>query len=158
MGTENKNMDPRFISYDPARGFPGVMPSLRYEDVGGAIAWLSTAFGFKEHLRWTNKDCVVLHAEMRIKDAFIELSRAGNDYKSPRQLGGVSGTIIVFVEDVNEHYKQALAAAARILAEPEDKPWGLRQYTAEDIEGHRFEFSQFLKDVPYASWGAQLME
>ena len=63
-------------SYDPADGFPRIMPSLRYEDVGAALAWLSDTFGLREHLRWTGEDGVVRHAEMRIEDAFVELSSA----------------------------------------------------------------------------------
>ena len=63
-------------SYDPADGFPRIMPSLRYEDVGAALAWLSDAFGLREHLRWTGEDGVVRHAEMRIDGAFVELSSA----------------------------------------------------------------------------------
>ncbi len=42
--------------------------------------------------------------------------------------------------------------------EPEDRPWGLRQYIAQDLDGHRWEFSQFLRDVPAAEWGATLAE
>ena len=28
------------MSYNPAQGFPRIMPSLRYEDLGKALAWL----------------------------------------------------------------------------------------------------------------------
>jgi len=38
-------------SYDPARGFPRIMPSLRYEDIAAALAWLSDVFALREHLR-----------------------------------------------------------------------------------------------------------
>ena len=52
-------------SYDPADGFPQIMPSLRYDDVGGALAWLSDVFGLREYLRWSSPDGVVHHAEIR---------------------------------------------------------------------------------------------
>jgi uncharacterized glyoxalase superfamily protein PhnB len=148
-------MNSKFVSYDPDKGFPRVMPSLRYENVEIALAWLNQAFGFVEHIRWTDDNGVILHAEMHVDGAFIELSAVADDYKTPKQLGAASGTIVMFVDDVDGHYERALAVGATVLAEPEDKPWGLRQYRVEDMGGHRWEFSQFLRDVPYEAWGAQ---
>ena len=145
-------------SYDPADGFPRVMPALRYDDVGAALAWLSDAFGLREHLRWTGPDGVVRHAEMRIEDAFVELSGASNEYPSPRTLGGVSHSLVVLVDDVDGHCQDARAAGATIVTEPEDKRWGLRQYTAADPEGHRWEFLQYVRHVQPAEWGAELSE
>ncbi len=145
-------------SYNPADGFPRIMPSLRYEDVAGAVAWLGDAFGLREHLRWTGPDGVVRHAEMRIEDAFVELSEASDEYPSPKSLGRVSHSIVVLVDDVGSHCEHARSSGAVILAEPEDKPWGLRQYTAQDPEGHRWEFSQYVRPAPPAEWGGQLRE
>ncbi len=67
---------------------------------------------------------MIRHAEMRINDAFIELSLAGGEYKSPKQLGGVSGLIIVFIDNVDEHYKKALAGGAHSIALPEGQAVG----------------------------------
>ncbi|MGI8593444.1 MAG: VOC family protein [Solirubrobacteraceae bacterium] len=143
-------------SYDPARGFPRVMPSLRYEDVGAALQWLGDVFGLIEHLRWTGADGVVRHAEMRIEGAHVELSGASEEYPSPKALGGVSHSIVVLVDDVDAHYEHARERGATIVSEPEDKPWGLRQYTAQDLEGHRWELSQFVRHAPPEEWGAEL--
>jgi uncharacterized glyoxalase superfamily protein PhnB len=33
-------------------------------------------------------------------------------------------------------------------------PFGERQYTVEDLEGHRWTFSQSIADVPFEAWGA----
>lgn len=146
------------MSYNPAKGFPRIMPSLRYEDVSKALAWLSQAFGLKEHLRWVDENGIVRHAEMRIDNAFIELSAGPEGYQNPKRLGEVCQMLVVLVDDVENHYQNSRAVGVTIIAEPQDKPWGLRQYTTEDLEGHRWEFSQYLRDVPPAEWGAQLME
>lgn len=145
-------------SYDPARGFPRVMPSLRYEDVGAALEWLGDVFGLIEHLRWTGPDGVVRHAEVRLGRGYVELSSATEECPSPKALGGVSHSIVMLVDDVDAHYEHAWASGATILSEPEDKPWGLRQYTAQDLEGHRWELSQFVRHVPPDEWGAELTE
>ena len=143
-------------TYDPARGFPRIMPSLRYRDVEAAIDWLTGAFGFTEHLRWVDREGVVRHAEMRLEDGFVELSDGGEGYGGPKRLGESWGALVVLVDDVDAHHERAQAAGAVIISEPEDKPWGLRQYTAEDPEGPRWEFSEFVRDVPPAEWGARL--
>lgn len=143
-------------TYDPADGFPRVMPSLRYEDVAAALAWLADAFGLEEHLRWTGEDGVVRHAEMRLGDAFVELSSASEENPTPKALRAASGALVVLVDDVDAHLARARSRGASIVSEPEDRPWGLRQYTAEDPDGHRWEFSQFLRHVPPEDWGATL--
>jgi uncharacterized glyoxalase superfamily protein PhnB len=37
-----------------------------------------------------------------------------------------------------------------------DHEFGERQYTAEDLAGHHWTFSQALSDVDPASWGGEL--
>lgn len=147
------------FSYNPANGFPRIMPSLRYTNVKDAISWLHRVFGFTEHLIWKDKNDVILHAEMRIDNAYIEMSQAPQGYQKPNASDATyQSLLIIFVDDVDSHYQRAKKEGAHIIAEPEDKRWGLRQYTVEDLEGHRFEFSQYLRDVPPQEWGAKVME
>jgi uncharacterized glyoxalase superfamily protein PhnB len=146
------------MPYNPAEGFPRVMPRLRYADVSAAISWLTRAFGFEEYLRWADQGGTVQHAEIHLGDVFVELSAAHDDYQTPRHLGKWSQSLIVLVDDVAAHYARARAAGADVITEPANMPWGLRQYTVEDLAGHRWEFSQYLRHVPAAEWGARLME
>jgi uncharacterized glyoxalase superfamily protein PhnB len=64
----------------------------------------------------------------------------------------------VRVADVDAHYRRAEKAGARIPAPPADHKYGERQYTAEDLDGHRWTFSQTVADVDPASWGRVLVE
>ncbi|MDQ1058307.1 putative glyoxalase superfamily protein PhnB [Arthrobacter globiformis] len=142
-------------SYDPADGFPRIMPS-RYDDVERALVWLKEVFGLREHLRWTSPEGVVRHAEMMLGDAFVELAQSSKDQPSPRTLGATSSVIIAIVDDIDSRYQRTKAAGAKTIAPIEDKPWGLRQFTVEDLEGHRWEFSQQTRVVPPQEWGAKL--
>jgi uncharacterized glyoxalase superfamily protein PhnB len=142
------------MSYHPSQGFPRVLPRLRYEDVSSAITWLTEAFGFKEYLRWADKTRIVQHAEICMGEVFVELSAAHDEYDSPKRLGKRSQSLIMLVDDVDDHYAKARAAGADIVTEPEDMAWGLRQYTVDDLSGHRWEFAQYVRDVPAAEWGA----
>ena len=46
----------------------------------------------------------------------------------------------VFAEDVDATYAELKAAGATIVEPLERKPWGLRQFTVEDVDGNRFFF------------------
>ncbi len=46
----------------------------------------------------------------------------------------------VFAEDVEATYYELKSLGANIVDPLERKPWGLRQFTVEDIDGNRFYF------------------
>jgi uncharacterized glyoxalase superfamily protein PhnB len=62
----------------------------------------------------------------------------------------------VTVVNVDQHFEHAKRFGSLILEPPHGTPFGERQYTAEDHEGHRWTFSQHVEDVPPARWGATL--
>ena len=65
---------------------------------------------------------------------------------------------MVRVEDVDRHYEHAKQRGAHILQPPTTHPFGERQYTAEDPEGHRWTFSQSVADVEPEEWGAKVVK
>ena len=62
-------------------------------------------------------------------------------------------TVIVRVEDLDAHHPRAEQHGARIVQSPADYPYGERQYTAEDLAGHSWTFSQTIADVAPEEWG-----
>lgn len=129
-----------------------IVPILIYEDVSQAISWLCGAFGFVERLRAPGPDGAIMHAQLAVREGALMLGRRGGPFGSPRD--GVNQYVHVTVDDVDRHFEQAKQYGARILAPPSDKPFGERQYTAEDHAGHRWTFSQHVADVAPAEWGA----
>jgi uncharacterized glyoxalase superfamily protein PhnB len=53
----------------------------------------------------------------------------------------------VYVDHVDAHCERARAAGATIDAEPEDKPYGDRSYTARDPEGHQWFFAMSIREA-----------
>ena len=131
-----------------------VVPILVYEDAARAVEWLCRAFGFQERLRaeWQG---VVSHAQLVVGQGDIMLGRRGGAFCPPRR-GEVSQYVHVSVADVAAHHDHAVRNGARIVSAIADMPFGERQYTAEDPEGHRWTFSQHIADVAPESWGAKL--
>jgi uncharacterized glyoxalase superfamily protein PhnB len=46
----------------------------------------------------------------------------------------------VFAENLDATYQELQALGANIVQPLEEKPWGLRQFTVEDLDGNRFYF------------------
>jgi len=132
---------------NPPENMPRITPYLLYEDVAGALAWLSQAFGFQERLRMPGPDGIVAHAEMELADGVIQLGRPGPEYRNPKHLGAVTQNVYVYVDDVDKHFERARRAGAVILVEPTDQFYGDRRYGAEDPEGHHWYFAQHVRDV-----------
>ncbi len=123
-----------------------VMPVLVYADVRAAVAWLGAAFGCVERLR--------------IGEHRAQLAIGGGHLVAADRpsTGATRSVVLVRVADVDAHYRRAEKAGARIVAPPADHVYGERQYTAEDLAGHRWTFSQTFADVDPASWGGVLVE
>jgi uncharacterized glyoxalase superfamily protein PhnB len=54
---------------------------------------------------------------------------------------------------VEQHVEHARNAGALIMQQPTVFPYGEMQYTAQDIGGHMWTFSQSIADVAPEDWG-----
>lgn len=130
----------------PNRSMPqsSVIPELAYPDVGEAARWLCDVFGFTVRMRIANH-----RVQLNVGAGAVvvtELGRAG-------PIGEAAHSVMVRVEDADGHHVRAAAKGARILQPPASYPYGERQYTAQDLAGHGWTFSQSIADVAPEAWG-----
>jgi uncharacterized glyoxalase superfamily protein PhnB len=123
-----------------------VMPELPYRDVVKASDWLCAAFGFSVRLRIGDH-----RAQLVFGDGAVIVIERG-------ELSAAPHFVLVRVEDANAHHDRAAANGALILRPPADHPYGERQYTAEDLGGHRWTFSESIADVDPAAWGGVVVD
>jgi uncharacterized glyoxalase superfamily protein PhnB len=64
-----------------------------------------------------------------------------------------SHAVMVSVEDVEAHHERARQHGAVILSPPTEYPYGERQYSVEDLAGHRWTFTQAIADLAPEDWG-----
>jgi predicted enzyme related to lactoylglutathione lyase len=57
-----------------------------------------------------------------------------------RQAPFEPGVHWVFAEDIDATFEELRSSGAKIVEPLEKKPWGLRQFTIEDLDGNRFYF------------------
>ena len=135
--------------------YPDVIPMIAYEDGPKAMDWLSSAFGFTERARMLGKDGRLNHGEMQAGDGVIMLATPTPDYQAPRRhredceparkwssVPYIVDGVLVYVDDVDEHFARAKAAGATMLSPVEEGGEGGKRYRAEDLEGHRWMFMQ----------------
>ena len=132
---------------NPPEGMPRITPYLLYEDVDGALDWLTRAFGFRERMRIPGADGKSSHAEMEYEDGIVMMGCPGPQYQNPKRVGQVTQNLYVYVDDVDKHFEKAKKEGATILEEPKDQFYGDRRYGAVDPEGHHWYFAQHVRDV-----------
>lgn len=113
---------------------------LVYDDLAAAHEYLVRVFGLTPGPVQRDGDGRVTHGEVRAGAQVIWLHRAGGDYRSPRQLGAVTGMTVVAIDDVDAHHAASLAAGAEIVEAPVDQAYGVREYGARDLEGQLWFF------------------
>ena len=135
--------------------YPGVIPMMAYADGPAAMDWLVRVFGFRERDRRVEGGRLT-HGELDTGGGVIMLATPSLHYQGPKQhreaceiaaswhdVPYVIDGILVYVDDVDAHFKRARDGGATMLSEPEGTPDGKR-YRAEDLEGHRWMFIQRL--------------
>ena len=129
---------------------PSIVPCLSYEDAPAAIAWLGEAFGFTETMVVPGPDDTIAHAQLSFGSGMVMLGSKRDDalaLGSPCDLGGVTQSIYVVVDDADAHYARALLNGAEIVRELEDTPYGSRDYSARDPEGHLWHFGTYRPEM-----------
>jgi PhnB protein len=131
-------------------GYHSVTPYLCVDDAAATIEYYTKAFGAKEVVRMDGPDGAIAHAELEVGDSRIMLSDAMPQFatKSPKELGGTSASIMMYVEDVDAVVKTAVDAGATISMEVSDQFWGDRFGTIKDPFGHVWSIATHVEDVP----------
>jgi uncharacterized glyoxalase superfamily protein PhnB len=127
---------------------PTIIPSLRYKDGNAAIGWLTKAFGFTAGMVVPGEDGGLAHAELTYHGGAVMLGSTtdGGDGRLPVETGP-SWTYVVVPDDVEAHYRRALAAGAEVVQELENTGYGSQGYTVRDPEGHVWSFGTYTVDV-----------
>ncbi len=128
---------------------------LAYENGVRALTWLTKAFGFEENMEMRMLEGERLtHAELNTGSNTIMLATPTENYESINkhrehckqtdtwlQTPYVVNGLLVYVDDVEAHFKNAKENGAELLSEIEKGFPGTR-YRCADLEGHRWMFMQ----------------
>ena len=98
-------------------GYHSVQPYLMLKDCSSAISFYAQAFGAKEKMRMPNPDGRIGHAEITIGDSTIMMADEAPQIEafSVEHYGGSPISLLIYTEDCDAMYQQALTAGAKSL-------------------------------------------
>jgi len=130
-------------------GYHSVTPYLIIRGATEAIEFYKKAFGATELFRMPTPDGKIGHAEIKVGDSPIMLADefAEMGYQGPQSLGGSPVSLMIYVEDVDTIFSQAVAAGATIKEALQDKFYGDRMGTVVDPYGHVWHVATHKEDV-----------
>lgn len=130
-------------------GYHTATPYLIVKDAARAIDFYKKAFSATELLRLADPSGKVAHAEIKVGDSPIMLADEFPEMgaKSPPSFGGSPASIMLYVEDVDARFKQAIAAGAKEKRPVKDQFYGDRSGTLEDPFGHTWTISTHKEDL-----------
>jgi PhnB protein len=140
-------------------GYNSVTPYLIVEDAKRAIEFYSKAFGAEEKFRLPMGDRIG-HAEIKIGDSFVMLADEFPEmgHLGPNSRGGPTSSIVLYVEDVDSSFKQALEAGANEQRPVQNQFWGDRMGTLTDPFGHQWSLATHVEDISEAEMENRMKE
>jgi PhnB protein len=130
-------------------GYHSVTPYLIIKGASEAIEFYKKAFGASELFRIPAPGGKIGHAEINIGDSRVMLADEYPEmgYKSPSSWGGTAVSLMIYVEDVDSVYQQAVAAGGKEKRPVKDEFYGDRLGTVEDPFGHVWHIATHKEDV-----------
>jgi PhnB protein len=120
-------------------------------DPQGAAEWYTKVFCAAERSRIPLPGGKVMTIELAIGDSMLMIADEFPDIGivSPKSLGGTYGALVIATDDVDAMWQRALAAGAEVFHPLGDTFWGERFGQVIDPYGHRWGFTQHIRDVPH---------
>ena len=130
-------------------GFASITPYLTVDDGKAAIEFYKRAFGATEVGTMAAPDGRIAHSSLQIGDSKIMLSDKfpQSSCKTPKELGGTTVAIFLFVEDVDSVVQDAVDAGATMTMEPADQFWGDRLGEVHDPFGNVWQIATHVEDL-----------
>lgn len=130
-------------------GYHTATPYLIVRNAARAIEFYKKAFGATELMRMADPSGRIGHAEIRIGDSPIMLADEVPEmgFRSPESLGGSPVSILLYVEDVDAVFSQAVATGAKVQRPVADQFYGDRTGGVTDPFGHIWYIATHKEDV-----------
>jgi PhnB protein len=119
-------------------GFSTVTPYMTVSNCVEAIEFYGKAFGATQISRMEGPGGSTMHAEIRVGDSIVMMTDENAQFGmlSPLTLGNNTGSLHLYVDDVDAAFKKALDAGCEVIAPLMDMFWGDRFGKVKDPFGH----------------------
>ena len=130
-------------------GYHSVTPYLSIKGAAAAIDYYKEVFGATELFRMGGPDGKIGHAEIQIGNSPIMLADEYPDmeFVSPETLKGTPVGLMIYVDDVDTMFKQAISRGAKEVKPLQNQFYGDRSGTLKDPFGHVWTVATHIEDV-----------
>ena len=130
-------------------GYHAVTPYLTVKNTVAALDFYERAFGATVTMRMDGPGGKTMHAEFLIEGSPVMMSDEFPEMgaTSPETLGGVSSSLMIYLDDVDARFEQAIAAGGTVEKAVQDQFYGDRSGTLKDPFGHRWTLATHVEDV-----------
>ena len=112
-----------------------VMPEFPCDNVDAAIAHYRDVLGFS--VNYAQHDIGVMDRDL------VRLLLVART----KRYRGI-GSCYIYVQDADRLHAELTAAGAKVVDAPVSRPWGLREFHVEDLEGNQITFGQPFEGPP----------
>ena len=128
-------------------GYQAITPYLIVKGASRAIDFYKKAFAATEVMRLPGPGGTIAHAEIRIGDSHLMLADEQGSYRGPEALGGSPVSLMIYVEDVDKTFEQAIRNGAKQTRAVEDQFYGDRSGNLVDPFGHVWTVATHKEDL-----------
>ena len=141
-------------------GYHSVTPYLVINGAAKALEFYKKAFGAIELFRMPQPDGKIGHAEIKIGDSPVMLADEAPErgFRGPQALGGSPIGLMIYVEDVDKVFSQAVAAGAKVERPVKNQFYGDRSGGVIDPFGHVWYIATHIEDVSPEELGRRAKE
>jgi predicted lactoylglutathione lyase len=114
--------------------FPGAVPEIPVRDINEAAAYYEKNLGFT--VDWGGEELGLAG----ISNGNCRMFLANSEY---RKQSVTHGPVLIWLnlkskDEVNDLFRLWSSSEAKLISEPESKPWGLHEFMAADLDGNLF--------------------
>lgn len=130
-------------------GYHTLTPYLIVKDAVSALEFYKKAFGATVLMRLADTTGKIGHAEIKVGNSPIMLADEFPEMgaRGPQSLGGSPVFLVLYVEDVDSLFNQAVAAGATAVRPVQDQFYGDRSGTLTDPFGHIWTIATHKEDL-----------
>ncbi|MDH4269307.1 MAG: zinc ribbon domain-containing protein [Dehalococcoidia bacterium] len=124
-----------------------ISPTLAVRNMKQTIQFYRASLGFKIGMAFPDADNPE-YADLSKDGMVIMLIPARNVGIHSKQKLGIGVNLYMQIDgDIDEYYKELKKKGVEIVVDIKDEPFGIRDFTVEDINGYKLTFNQVSKAV-----------
>jgi uncharacterized glyoxalase superfamily protein PhnB len=124
-----------------------ISPTLAVRNMKQTIQFYKDSLGFKMGMAFPDADNPE-YADLSKDGMVIMFIPAKNVGIGSKQKLGVGVNMYMQIDgDIDEYYNELKSRSVKIVVDIKDEPYGIRDFTVEDIDGYKLTFNQVSKAV-----------